>query len=233
MVSAKWVTGLNAPKGIRSLGGTLWVTDIDEVVSIDIARRALRPESRSMARSSSTISRPRLMGRSTRRTRTWRVSTRSRTGSRRSSWKGPIRSTCRTACWLMAPPGSGTIGARASGEPVRVAGGTAAERASLCLRSQDEAANSAYDGCRRRDRRYRAGWSRRSVDHRRDRCAVAARVPASGQTRVLAKFSGGGADFGYIGSKRNRDRSVPGREHRLGLRSDRFVEVSPRTPSSQ
>ena len=37
MVSAKWVTGLNAPKGIRSIGGTLWVTDIDEVVSIDIA----------------------------------------------------------------------------------------------------------------------------------------------------------------------------------------------------
>src|SRR5262245_8185230 len=37
VVSAKWVTGLNAPKGIRSLGGTLWVTDIDEVVSIDIA----------------------------------------------------------------------------------------------------------------------------------------------------------------------------------------------------
>ena len=37
MVSAKWVTGLNAPKGLRSLGGTLWVSDIDEVVSIDIA----------------------------------------------------------------------------------------------------------------------------------------------------------------------------------------------------
>ena len=37
MVSAKWVTGLNAPKGLRSLGGTLWVTDIDDVVSIDIA----------------------------------------------------------------------------------------------------------------------------------------------------------------------------------------------------
>jgi sugar lactone lactonase YvrE len=37
VVSAKWVTGLNAPKGLRSLGGTLWVSDIDEVVSIDIA----------------------------------------------------------------------------------------------------------------------------------------------------------------------------------------------------
>ena len=37
VVSAKWVTGLNAPKGLRSVGGTLWVSDIDEVVSIDIA----------------------------------------------------------------------------------------------------------------------------------------------------------------------------------------------------
>jgi hypothetical protein len=37
VVSAKWVTGLNAPKGLRSLGGTLWVSDIDEVVSIDIS----------------------------------------------------------------------------------------------------------------------------------------------------------------------------------------------------
>jgi DNA-binding beta-propeller fold protein YncE len=37
VVSAKWVTGLNAPKGMRSLGGTLWVSDIDEAVLIDIA----------------------------------------------------------------------------------------------------------------------------------------------------------------------------------------------------
>jgi hypothetical protein len=37
VASAKWVTGLNAPKGLRSVGGTLWVSDIDEVVSIDIA----------------------------------------------------------------------------------------------------------------------------------------------------------------------------------------------------
>jgi hypothetical protein len=37
VVSAKWVTGLNAPKGMRSVGGTLWVSDIDEVVSMDVA----------------------------------------------------------------------------------------------------------------------------------------------------------------------------------------------------
>jgi hypothetical protein len=36
VVSAKWVTGLNAPKGLRSLGNTLWVADIDEVVGMDI-----------------------------------------------------------------------------------------------------------------------------------------------------------------------------------------------------
>jgi hypothetical protein len=37
MVNAKWATGLHAPKGMRSVGGTLWVSDIDEVVAIEIA----------------------------------------------------------------------------------------------------------------------------------------------------------------------------------------------------
>ena len=37
VVDMKWATGLNGPKGMRSIGGTLWVADIDEVVAIDIA----------------------------------------------------------------------------------------------------------------------------------------------------------------------------------------------------
>ena len=37
VVSASWVTGLNAPKGLRSYNGTLWTADIDEVVGINIA----------------------------------------------------------------------------------------------------------------------------------------------------------------------------------------------------
>ncbi len=37
VVNAKWVTGLNGPKGMRSAGGTLWIADIDEVVAVDIA----------------------------------------------------------------------------------------------------------------------------------------------------------------------------------------------------
>jgi len=37
VVAAAWVSGLNAPKGLRSHNGTLWTADIDEVVSMDIA----------------------------------------------------------------------------------------------------------------------------------------------------------------------------------------------------
>lgn len=37
VVAADWVTGLNAPKGLRSHGGTLWTADLDELVAVDIA----------------------------------------------------------------------------------------------------------------------------------------------------------------------------------------------------
>lgn len=36
VIAEKWATGLNAPKGIRGIGGTLWVADIDEVVGFEI-----------------------------------------------------------------------------------------------------------------------------------------------------------------------------------------------------
>ncbi len=36
VAAAKWITGLNAPKGIRSSGGRLWVSDIDQLVGVDI-----------------------------------------------------------------------------------------------------------------------------------------------------------------------------------------------------
>jgi len=37
VIDANWITGLNAPKGMRAYRGTLFVADIDEVVAIDIA----------------------------------------------------------------------------------------------------------------------------------------------------------------------------------------------------
>lgn len=42
VVTANWVTGLNSPKGLRSHGGTLWVSAVDEVVAIDIASGAIK-----------------------------------------------------------------------------------------------------------------------------------------------------------------------------------------------
>lgn len=36
MIEAKWATGLDAPKGLRSHGTTLWAADIDQVVAIDM-----------------------------------------------------------------------------------------------------------------------------------------------------------------------------------------------------
>lgn len=37
VVNKNWITGLNAPKGLRSTGNSLWAADIDEMVEIDIA----------------------------------------------------------------------------------------------------------------------------------------------------------------------------------------------------
>jgi hypothetical protein len=35
VISAKWVTGFDAPKGMRLQNGTLWVSDIDSVVAVN------------------------------------------------------------------------------------------------------------------------------------------------------------------------------------------------------
>jgi sugar lactone lactonase YvrE len=40
--NATWADGLNAPKGLRSYGGTLWTSDIDEIVAFDMATGKLK-----------------------------------------------------------------------------------------------------------------------------------------------------------------------------------------------
>ncbi len=59
MITAEWVKGFNAPKGLGLVGGTLYVADIDELVAVDIAKgeineTAIRPRTPS----SSTMSPP-------------------------------------------------------------------------------------------------------------------------------------------------------------------------------
>jgi hypothetical protein len=46
VVAADWVTGLNAPKGLRSRGSTLWAADLDEVVGIEIANGRITSRTR-------------------------------------------------------------------------------------------------------------------------------------------------------------------------------------------
>lgn len=38
MITPDWVKGLNAPKGLGLVGGTLYVADIDELVAVDVAK---------------------------------------------------------------------------------------------------------------------------------------------------------------------------------------------------
>ena len=42
VVNANFVTGLNAPKGLRACDGTLWASDIGEVLAIDVATGAIK-----------------------------------------------------------------------------------------------------------------------------------------------------------------------------------------------
>lgn len=44
VVELVWVTGFNAPKGLRSHGNLLWVSDIDRLVAIDIAKGEIANE---------------------------------------------------------------------------------------------------------------------------------------------------------------------------------------------
>ncbi len=41
LLAAAWISGLNAPKGLRSHEGTLWTADIDRIIGIDIASGAV------------------------------------------------------------------------------------------------------------------------------------------------------------------------------------------------
>jgi sugar lactone lactonase YvrE len=46
VIGERWAGGLNAPKGIRSVGMTIWVADIDEVVGFELTASGARLASR-------------------------------------------------------------------------------------------------------------------------------------------------------------------------------------------
>jgi hypothetical protein len=205
MVSAKWVTGLNAPKGIRSLGGTLWVTDIDEVVSIDIATARItarvKVEGSQFLNDLATAQDGTVFASDSGLARIYAVK------------DGKSSIFVEGADLVDVPNGLlvdgtrlvlGTIGAGPrGGGPGRGGAGRGGPPPSghlyafdLKTKQRTQLTMDAVGGIDGIEPDGRGGLLVTDV--------IGARllhVAASGQTRVLAKFSGGGADFGYIGAK--------------------------------
>ncbi len=205
MVSAKWVTGLNAPKGIRSLGGTLWVTDIDEVVSIDIATARItarvKVEGSQFLNDLATAQDGTVFASDSGLARIYAVK------------DGKSSVFVEGADLVDVPNGLlvdgtrlvlGTIGAGPrGGGPGRGGAGRGGPPPSghlyafdLKTKQRTQLTMDAVGGIDGIEPDGRGGLLITDV--------IGARllhVAASGQTRVLAKFSGGGADFGYIGAK--------------------------------
>ena len=203
MVSAKWVSGLNGPKGLRSVGGTLWVTDIDEVVSIDIATARItarvKVEGAQFLNDLATAPDGTVYASDSNLARIYAVK------------DGKSSVFVEGAEQVDVPNGLlvdgtrlilGTIGV--AGARVGGAGRAAGPPPSghlyafdLKTKQRTQLTMDAVGGIDGIEPDGRGGLLITDV--------IGARllhVPASGQTRVLAKFSGGGADFGYIGSTR-------------------------------
>jgi len=202
MVSAKWVTGLNAPKGIRSVGGTLWVTDIDEVVSIDIAAARItakvKVDGAQFLNDLATAPDGTIYASDSTLSRIYAVK------------DGKSSVFVEGADQVDVPNGLlvdgmrlvlGTIGASGPrGGAGRGAGPPPSGHLyafDLKTKQRTSLTTDAVGGIDGIEPDGRGGLLITDV--------IGARllhVAASGQTSVLAKFSGGGADFGYIGSSR-------------------------------
>ena len=203
MVSAKWVTGLNGPKGLRGLGGTLWVSDIDEIVEIDIA--AARIASRVKVEGAQFLNDLAIAPDGT-------VYVSDSNLARIYAVKdGKSSVFVEGADQVDVPNGLlvdgtrlvvGTIGVagRRGGGSGRGAGPPPAGHLyafDFKTRQRTQLTTDPVGGIDGIESDGSGGLLITDV--------IGARllhVSAAGQTRVLAKFSGGGADFGYIAAKR-------------------------------
>ena len=203
MVSAKWVTGLNAPKGIRSVGGTLWVTDIDEVVSIDIATAKItarvKVDGAQFLNDLATGPDGTVYASDSNLARIYAV----KDGKSSVFVEGTEQVDIPNGLLV---DGTrlilGTIGTtRGRGQDARRGAGPPPSghlyAFDLKTKQRTQLTKDAVGGIDGIEPDGSGGLLVTDV--------IGARllhVTASGHTRVLAKFSGGGADFGYIGSKR-------------------------------
>lgn len=199
IVSAKWVTGLNAPKGIRSVGNTLWVTDIDEVVSIDIATAKIlarvKVDGAQFLNDLATAPDGTVFASDSNLARIYAV----KEGKSSVFVEGVEQVDVPNGLLVdgarLVLGTIGTTGGRGRGAGPPPSGHLYAF--DLTTKQRTQLTTDAVGGIDGIEPDGRGGLLITDV--------IGARllhVSPSGQTQVLAKFSGGGADFGYIGSKR-------------------------------
>jgi DNA-binding beta-propeller fold protein YncE len=197
MVSAKWVTGLNGPKGLRGVGGTLWAADIDEVVAIDIAsgsiKSRVRVEGATFLNDLATAPDGTVYVSDSFRPAVYVV----RDGKSAIFLEGA--DTVEQPNGLLVDGDRlilGSIGAGGRGQGGgrgRGGAGGSLYAFDLKTRMRTKLTNDNVGGIDGIEPDGRGGIIVTDVIGRR-----ILHVPTSGQTRVLAQLSGGGADFGYI-----------------------------------
>ena len=205
VVSAKWVTGLNAPKGLRSAGNTLWVADIDEVVGMDIASSKIT--SRVKVEGATFLNDLATAPDGT-------IYTSDSNGSKIYAVKDGKSSVFVEGATVVEQPNGllvdgsrlilGTIGpAPTPGAPAPGRGQGAPRPAGhlfafdLKTKQRTQITNESVGGIDGIEPDGSGGLLVTDVIGQR-----LLHVAKSGQVKVLATFSAGGADFGYIGAKR-------------------------------
>jgi hypothetical protein len=197
MVTAKWATGLNGPKGLRGVGGTLWAADIDEVVAIEIAsgsiKSRVRVEGATFLNDLATAPDGTVYVSDSFRPAVYVV----RDGKSAIFLEG--NDTVEQVNGLLVDGDRlilGSIGAGGRGQGGgRGRGGAGGSLYAFDLKTKvrTKLTNDNVGGIDGIEPDGRGGIIVTDVIGRR-----ILHVPASGQTRVLAQLSGGGADFGYI-----------------------------------
>jgi hypothetical protein len=203
VVSAKWVTGLNGPKGLRSVGGTLWVADIDEVVGIEITSGKItsrvKVEGAQFLNDLATAPDGTVYVSDSSLSRIYAVKDGKSSvfvegGDVVEQPNGLLVDGPRLVLGSIGPapqPGAGPgrgRGPAASGHLFAF---------DLKTKQRTQLTNEAVGGIDGIEPDGSGGLLVTDVIGQR-----LLHVAKSGQVRVLAKFSAGGADFGYIGSKR-------------------------------
>ena len=205
VVSAKWATGLNAPKGLRSVGNTLWVADIDEVVGMDVGSGKItsrvKVEGATFLNDLAT-------------TPDGTIYTSDSNGLKIYAIKDGTSSVFVEGAGVVEQPNGllvdgarlilGTIGpAPTPGAPAAGPGQGAPRPGGhlfafdLTTKQRSQLTNENVGGIDGIEPDGSGGLLVTDVIGQR-----LLHVAKSGQVKILAKFSAGGADFGYLGAKR-------------------------------